>query len=97
MVATRGWADVSTISAVDLACQFQNAGVASILFTDVGRDGMLKGVNIPATVHLARRSRIPVIASGGVADLGDILALARESSEGIEGVDRKSTRLNSSH
>src|SRR3546814_7010144 len=47
---------------------------------------MLKGVNIPATVHLARRSRIPVIASGGVADLGDILALARESSEGIEGV-----------
>src|SRR3546814_17049923 len=47
---------------------------------------MLKGVNIPATVHLARRSRIPVIASGGVADLGDILALASESSEGIEGV-----------
>src|SRR3546814_16194010 len=46
MVATRGWADVSTISAVDLACQFQDAGVASILFTDVGRAGMLKGVNI---------------------------------------------------
>lgn len=86
MVATRGWADVSTIAAVDLACRFQDAGVAAILFTDVGRDGMLKGVNIEATVNLARKCSLPVIASGGVADLGDILALARAASEGIEGV-----------
>jgi phosphoribosylformimino-5-aminoimidazole carboxamide ribotide isomerase len=86
MVATRGWADVSTISAVDLACRFRDAGVASILFTDVGRDGLLKGVNIKATVHLARETSMPVIASGGVADLGDILALARAHAEGIEGV-----------
>lgn len=86
MVATRGWADVSTISAVDLACRFGDAGVAAILFTDVGRDGLLKGVNIKATVHLARQCALPVIASGGVADLGDILALAREASEGIEGI-----------
>lgn len=86
MVATRGWADVSSISAVELACRFRDAGVASILFTDVGRDGLLKGVNIDATVHLARECRMPVIASGGVADVSDILALAREASEGIEGV-----------
>lgn len=86
MVATRGWADVSTITAVDLACRFNDAGVASILFTDVGRDGLLKGANIKATVHLARKTNMPVIASGGVADLGDILALARAHAEGIEGV-----------
>ncbi len=86
MVATRGWADVSSISAIELACRFQDAGVAAILFTDVGRDGLLKGVNIKATIHLARQCSLPVIASGGVADLGDILALAREASEGIEGV-----------
>jgi phosphoribosylformimino-5-aminoimidazole carboxamide ribotide isomerase len=60
--------------------------VAALLFTDVGRDGLLKGCNIDATVNLARHTNIPVIASGGVADLGDILALARSAAEGIEGV-----------
>jgi phosphoribosylformimino-5-aminoimidazole carboxamide ribotide isomerase len=86
MVATRGWADVSDVAVADLARRFEDAGVAALLFTDVGRDGLLKGVNLDATVDLARAVSLPVIASGGVADLGDILALARRASEGIEGV-----------
>ena len=86
MVATRGWADVSDVAVADLARRFEDAGVAAILFTDVGRDGLLKGVNLDATVALAHAVSLPVIASGGVADLGDILALARRSAEGIEGV-----------
>ena len=86
MVATRGWADVSDVPVADLAARFADAGVAALLFTDVGRDGMLKGCNIAATLRLARHTRIPVIASGGVASLGDILDLARHSSDGIEGV-----------
>jgi phosphoribosylformimino-5-aminoimidazole carboxamide ribotide isomerase len=86
MVATRGWADVSEVSVVDLAARFNDAGVAALLFTDVGRDGLLKGCNVEATLHLARRTAIPVIASGGVADLGDILTLARHFADGIEGV-----------
>jgi phosphoribosylformimino-5-aminoimidazole carboxamide ribotide isomerase len=86
MVATRGWADVSDVPVADLAGRFADAGVAALLFTDVGRDGMLKGCNIDATLRLAHATTIPVIASGGVADLGDILALARRASDGIEGV-----------
>jgi len=86
MVATRGWADVSDVPAADLANRFRDAGVAALLFTDVGRDGLMKGCNIDATVTLARQTTIPVIASGGVTDIGDILALARLASEGIEGV-----------
>ncbi|MDB5690346.1 MAG: 1-(5-phosphoribosyl)-5-[(5-phosphoribosylamino)methylideneamino] imidazole-4-carboxamide isomerase [Sphingomonas bacterium] len=86
MVATRGWADVSDVPVADLARRFADAGVAALLFTDVGRDGMLKGCNIDATLRLAHATTIPVIASGGVADLGDILALARRVSDGIEGV-----------
>jgi phosphoribosylformimino-5-aminoimidazole carboxamide ribotide isomerase len=86
MVATHGWAETSDISAAELAQRFADAGVASLLFTDVGRDGLLKGCNVRATIGLARRTTIPVIASGGVKDLGDILDLARNRSEGIEGV-----------
>ncbi|GGE89425.1 1-(5-phosphoribosyl)-5-[(5-phosphoribosylamino)methylideneamino]imidazole-4-carboxamide isomerase [Sphingomonas prati] len=86
MVATRGWADVSDVPVADMAERFRDAGVASLLFTDVGRDGMMRGCNIEATVALARKTRIPVIASGGVTDIGDVLALARLASEGIEGV-----------
>lgn len=85
-VATQGWADVSDVPVADLANRFADAGVAALLFTDVGRDGLLKGCNIDATLALARRTSIPVIASGGVKDLGDILALARHASDGIEGV-----------
>lgn len=86
MVATKGWADVSTVSAIDLARRFEDAGVASVLFTDVGRDGMLKGCNVEATVDLARAVDIPVIASGGVKGIGDIHVLALHARDGVEGV-----------
>jgi phosphoribosylformimino-5-aminoimidazole carboxamide ribotide isomerase len=86
MVATKGWAEVSTTSVADLARQFEDAGVAALLFTDVGRDGLLKGCNVAATVALAREVRIPVIASGGVADIDDIHQLAAHATEGVEGV-----------
>jgi len=86
MVATEGWAEVSDVPVRDLARRFEDAGVASLLFTDIGRDGMLKGCNIDATVELARSVRIPVIASGGVKGLDDIRMLALHASDGIEGV-----------
>jgi phosphoribosylformimino-5-aminoimidazole carboxamide ribotide isomerase len=86
MVATRGWADVSTVAVIDMARRFEDAGVASLLFTDVGRDGMLKGCNVEATVDLARAVRIPVIASGGVAGIGEIHILALHAVDGVEGV-----------
>ena len=86
MVATEGWAEMSDVSVVDLARRFEDAGVAALLFTDIGRDGMLKGVNIDATVELARRVDIPVIASGGVKGIDDIYILGMHAHEGIEGV-----------
>ncbi|HEU4959916.1 MAG TPA: 1-(5-phosphoribosyl)-5-[(5-phosphoribosylamino)methylideneamino]imidazole-4-carboxamide isomerase [Sphingomonas sp.] len=86
MVATAGWADVSDVSVVEMARRFEDAGVASLLFTDVGRDGLLKGVNIDATVDLARATSLPVIASGGVAGISDIHMLALHARDGIEGV-----------
>ncbi len=86
MVATKGWADVSTVSIFDMAREFEDAGVAALLFTDVGRDGLLKGCNVQATVDLARATDIPVIASGGVAGIGDIRMLALHTRSGIEGV-----------
>jgi len=85
-VATEGWAEVSDMPVHDMARRFEDAGVASLLFTDVGRDGLLKGCNIEATVDLARRSSIPVIASGGVAGIADIHMLNLHGEEGIEGV-----------
>ncbi len=75
LVATRGWASVSSVTVVDLAARFADAGVAAVLFTDVGRDGLLKGVNVDATAALAAASALPVIASGGVAGGADITAL----------------------
>ena len=86
MVATEGWAEVSEVSVFDMARRFEHAGVASLLFTDIGRDGMLKGCNIEATVDLARRTNLPVIASGGVKGLDDIRMLALLARDGIEGV-----------
>lgn len=86
MVATEGWAEVSDVTVADLARRFEDAGVASLLFTDIGRDGLLKGCNIDATVDLARRTDLPVIASGGVKGLDDIRMLALHADEGIEGV-----------
>lgn len=85
-VATDGWAEKSDMEVLDLARRFEDAGVASLLFTDVGRDGMLKGCNVQATVDLARATDIPVIASGGVAGIADIRMLAIHAVDGIEGV-----------
>ena len=86
MVATEGWAEVSDVSIIDMARRFEDAGVASLLFTDIGRDGLLKGCNVEATVALAQAVDIPVIASGGVADIHDIHALRPHVADGIEGV-----------
>jgi phosphoribosylformimino-5-aminoimidazole carboxamide ribotide isomerase len=86
MVATEGWAAVSDVSVEDLARRFEDAGVAALLFTDVGRDGLLKGCNVAATVALARAVSIPVIASGGVAGIEDIHALKPHVGEGVTGV-----------
>lgn len=86
MVATRGWSDISDVGVVDLARRFEDAGVAALLFTDIGRDGLMKGCNIDATVDLARRVDVPVIASGGVSGIGDIRMLAIHARDGIEGV-----------
>jgi len=85
-VATEGWAEKSDMPMVDMAHRFEDAGVAALLFTDVGRDGMLKGCNIDATVDLARATDIPVIASGGVAGISDIRILSLHVEDGIEGV-----------
>ncbi len=86
-VATEGWAERSTIPAVDLALRFEDAGVAAIIYTDIGRDGMLAGLNLEQTVALAQRVTTPVIASGGVGSLRDLEAL-KSAAEGtrIEGV-----------
>lgn len=86
LIATQGWAEVSNVSVVDMGRRFEDAGVAALLFTDVGRDGMLTGCNVEATVDLARAVDIPVIASGGVKNIGDIRMLAIHAKDGIEGV-----------
>ena len=85
-VATEGWAEKSDMAVIDLARRFEDAGVAALVFTDVGRDGLLKGGNIAATVDLARACTIPVIASGGVAGISDIRLLALHAQDGVEGV-----------
>lgn len=74
-VAVEGWAEKSTMKATDLACEFANAGVEAIICTDVGRDGMLSGVNVDFTLAIAEASKIATIASGGLKDMGDIEAL----------------------
>ncbi len=84
-VAVEGWAEVSEIEALDLARRFADAGAAAIVYTDIARDGVLQGVNVEATAELARATEVPVIASGGVADLADIEALMAAASDGIQG------------
>tara|TARA_R110002126_G_scaffold41277_1_gene120264 strand:- start:202 stop:927 length:726 start_codon:yes stop_codon:yes gene_type:complete len=85
-VAVEGWAETSKIRALDLAMQFENAGVAAIVYTDIDRDGAMQGVNIDATVDLAFALTTPVIASGGVRGISDIVDLKAHESAGIEGV-----------
>ncbi len=81
-VAVAGWADVTDVEATDLARQFEADGVSAIVYTDIERDGMMQGVNVEATVAMAKASRLPVIASGGITNLTDIQALLSRSREG---------------
>lgn len=83
-VATDGWSKMTGHDVVDLARKYEDYGVEGIIYTDIGRDGMLTGVNVEATVKLARALRIPVIASGGIASMADIDALCAVEREGIE-------------
>ncbi|WP_042421115.1 1-(5-phosphoribosyl)-5-[(5-phosphoribosylamino)methylideneamino]imidazole-4-carboxamide isomerase [Comamonas granuli] len=85
-VATDGWSKLTGHEVVDLARKFQDWGVESIIYTDIGRDGMLTGINIDATVKLAQALTIPVIASGGLGSMQDIENLCAVESEGVEGV-----------
>ena len=85
-VATDGWSKLTGHEVIDLAQKFEDYGVESIIYTDIGRDGMLSGINIDATVKLAQSLSIPVIASGGLSSMADIEALCAVESEGIEGV-----------
>jgi len=84
-VAVQGWAETSELTAVDLAARFEDAGVSAIIYTDIDRDGVLAGLNLPATLELARAVRIPVIASGGLASMADIHALAKPECAILEG------------
>src|SRR5579859_329488 len=85
-VAVEGWSKMTGHDVVDLAKKFQDYGVEAVIYTDIGRDGMLTGVNVDATLKLARELRVPVIASGGLTSLEDIKALCKIESEGITGV-----------
>ncbi|MBP7131160.1 MAG: 1-(5-phosphoribosyl)-5-[(5-phosphoribosylamino)methylideneamino]imidazole-4-carboxamide isomerase [Aquabacterium sp.] len=85
-VATDGWSKLSGHEVVDLAKKFEDYGVEGVIYTDIGRDGMLSGVNIEATVKLAQALSIPVIASGGLSNLQDIERLCAVEPEGVEGV-----------
>ena len=86
LVAVEGWAEVSTLPARDLAERFRDAGVAAVIYTDIGRDGILSGINVDATADLARNLGIPVIASGGLASVDDIHRLKVREADGIAGV-----------
>ena len=85
-VATDGWSKLTGHEVVDLAKKFEDYGVESVIYTDIGRDGMLSGINIEATVRLAQALKIPVIASGGLSNIADIEALCAVEKEGVEGV-----------
>lgn len=84
-VAIDGWSKLSNHDVIDLAQHFEDDGVDSIIYTDIGRDGMMKGVNVEATAKLARSIRIPVIASGGITNMDDIHALGNVADDGIMG------------
>ena len=85
-VATDGWSKVTRHDVVEMGKRFEDFGVESIIYTDIGRDGMLTGINIEATVRLAQALTIPVIASGGLSNMADIEALCAVEDQGVEGV-----------
>lgn len=84
-VAVAGWAETSEMTTLDIARRFEDAGVAAIIYTDISRDGLLKGLNLDATIALAGSISMPVIASGGLASLGDIEALLEPRARKLEG------------
>ena len=84
-VAVQGWAETSELSALEIARRFENAGVSAIIYTDIARDGLLKGLNLDATIALADAITIPVIASGGLASIDDIKALLEPRAEKLAG------------
>ncbi len=84
-VAVEGWAETSHMTAIELAQSFEDVGVAAIIYTDIERDGILKGLNLQATAELARSTKIPVIASGGLASIDDVKALLRPEYAMLEG------------
>jgi phosphoribosylformimino-5-aminoimidazole carboxamide ribotide isomerase len=84
-VATEGWAETSELSALDIARRFEDAGVSAIIYTDIARDGLLKGLNLDATIALAEAVSIPVIASGGLASLEDVRALLAPRASRLAG------------
>jgi len=84
-VAVAGWAETSELTALEIARRFEDAGVAAIIYTDISRDGLLKGLNLDATIALADAISIPVIASGGLASLDDIEALTAPRARKLEG------------
>ncbi len=85
-VATDGWSKLTRHDVIDLGKKFEDYGVESIIYTDIGRDGMLSGINVDATVKLAQALTIPVIASGGLSNMADIEALCAVEDDGVEGV-----------
>ena len=84
-VAVEGWAETSEVTVLEIAQRFEDAGVAAIIFTDIARDGLLKGLNLDATIALAERISIPVIASGGFASIGDVEALLAPRAKKLAG------------
>ncbi|HYW63864.1 MAG TPA: 1-(5-phosphoribosyl)-5-[(5-phosphoribosylamino)methylideneamino]imidazole-4-carboxamide isomerase [Bradyrhizobium sp.] len=84
-VAVQGWAETSAVTALEIARRFEDAGVAAIIFTDIARDGLLKGLNLDATVELAEHVAIPVIASGGLASIEDVKALLTPRAKRLAG------------
>ena len=84
-VAVEGWAETSQVTVLDIARRFEDAGVAAIIFTDIARDGLLKGLNLEATIALADRVSIPVIASGGFASIDDVKALLDPRAKKLAG------------
>jgi phosphoribosylformimino-5-aminoimidazole carboxamide ribotide isomerase len=84
-VAVEGWAETSQVTALEIARRFEDAGVAAIIFTDIARDGLLKGLNLDATIELAERISIPVIASGGLASIDDVRALLAPPAKRLAG------------
>ncbi len=84
-VATDGWSKLSRHDVIDMAKRFEDDGVEAIVYTDISRDGMMKGVNVEATVKMAQAVNIPVIASGGITNMDDVVALSKVADEGIMG------------